>query len=119
MKHKLTKKSLNFFRKIFESKKNDIIKSITNTDINVDFDGDEIDVAQGVAINYLREHLSMRDVQTLNKLNTALEKIDEQTFGICTDCGELISEKRLEAVLGCELCVICAQQSEEQLKQYA
>jgi len=32
-----------------------------------------------------------------NNVKDALESIGSNTYGVCTDCGELIDEKRLEA----------------------
>lgn len=116
---KLTKPKLKKIKKLFETKREDIIKSINDPDIEVDSDGDDIDLVQSAVINEVRERLSMRDRDTLFKLNEALRKIDEGTFGICEECEEVIGEKRLEAVLGCSLCIDCAQMEEKLSKQYA
>lgn len=44
----------------------------------------------------------------LNRLQTALERLTDEEFGYCEDCGELIAYKRLELDPACQLCVSCA-----------
>ncbi len=43
----------------------------------------------------------------LTKVNTALEKIDEGTYGICDVCSVEINAKRLEALPWASLCRDC------------
>ncbi len=40
-------------------------------------------------------------------VNKALERIDEGTYGICTNCGKPIQAERLEALPSAELCIDC------------
>ena len=42
----------------------------------------------------------------------ALVSLEEGTYGICADCGEEISEKRLQALPFARLCVACQSQRE-------
>jgi DnaK suppressor protein len=44
----------------------------------------------------------------LAAINAALQRIDDGTYGICTNCGRPISEARLEALPWAELCIDCA-----------
>jgi len=110
---KLKKKKLKEFKAIFDLKIEQIVDSINNADISIDVEGDEIDIIQGKALNDIREKLSIRDLDTLNKLKIAIDKIEKGTFGICEECDELIGEKRLEIILGCQLCIDCAKDLEE------
>lgn len=43
----------------------------------------------------------------LTDVNKALERIDEGTYGICTNCGQPIQAERLEALPQAELCIEC------------
>lgn len=43
----------------------------------------------------------------LEKVNTALEKIDEGTYGVCDSCGIEINPNRLEALPWASLCLNC------------
>ncbi len=45
-------------------------------------------------------------------IDDALESLDEGTYGMCADCGEEISEKRLNALPFARLCVECQSKRE-------
>jgi DnaK suppressor protein len=44
----------------------------------------------------------------LDRIDRALAKLDEGTYGVCDGCGGPIPEKRLEAMPDSALCVACA-----------
>ena len=48
-----------------------------------------------------------RERKLLSKIEEALERVAEGTFGICEDCGEEIGLKRLEARPVTTLCIDC------------
>lgn len=48
-----------------------------------------------------------REGKFLNYLDDALKRIDQGTYGFCTDCGKLIDKERLEAVPHAQQCVEC------------
>jgi RNA polymerase-binding protein DksA len=43
----------------------------------------------------------------LAEIDGALRRIDEGSFGICTNCGKPIAEERLEALPWATLCIGC------------
>ena len=43
----------------------------------------------------------------LAEVQQALARIDNGTYGICTNCGQLIPEVRLEAIPWATLCLTC------------
>lgn len=45
-------------------------------------------------------------------IDNALAKLEEGTYGVCAECGEEISEKRLEALPFATLCVACQSKQE-------
>jgi DnaK suppressor protein len=45
---------------------------------------------------------------TLADVDRALDKVDEGTYGLCDECGQLISSERLEAIASATLCVTCS-----------
>jgi RNA polymerase-binding transcription factor len=57
-----------------------------------------------------------RERKLLAKIQEALKRIDEGTFGICQECGEEISESRLKARPVATLCVECKRKQERQEK---
>ena len=48
-----------------------------------------------------------RENKFLQYLNRALEMMEDGTFGICSDCGTLISKERLEEVPHTKSCFSC------------
>lgn len=68
------------------------------------------DVADMAVESYTREFMfgkSSGDRATLQQINEALERIEDETYGVCEHCGEPIQPKRLEAVPWALLCVHC------------
>lgn len=58
-----------------------------------------------------------RERRLINKVNEAIKRIDDGTYGICERCGEGISEKRLEARPVTTFCIDCKTEEEAQEKQ--
>lgn len=54
------------------------------------------------------EALGTHDLDELRRIDAALARIAEGTFGECTKCGDEISEARLESVPETPFCVNCA-----------
>jgi DnaK suppressor protein len=50
--------------------------------------------------------------ETLNKIEEALRRLEEGTFGYCFECGEEISEKRLRALPFAVRCKDCEEARE-------
>lgn len=53
-----------------------------------------------------------REGRFLDHLNRALERIKAGSYGLCMECGELVSRARLEAVPHARLCIRCKQDEE-------
>ena len=49
----------------------------------------------------------------IRKIEAALERIEDGTYGICEECEEVISEKRLKARPVTTLCIECKREQEE------
>ncbi|MFO0752660.1 MAG: TraR/DksA family transcriptional regulator [Thermodesulfovibrionales bacterium] len=56
-------------------------------------DGDlsVVDLSEDISLKQLSTHR-----ETLIKIDTALRKLEEGTYGICEECGDEISEERLK-----------------------
>ncbi|MEX0339964.1 MAG: TraR/DksA family transcriptional regulator [Arenibacterium sp.] len=46
--------------------------------------------------------------QEQRRLQAALERLEDEDFGYCEDCGDAIAYKRLELDPACRICVPCA-----------
>ncbi len=51
--------------------------------------------------------LEETDIEQAVEVQQALARIDNGTYGICSNCGQPIPEKRLEAIPWATLCVNC------------
>lgn len=107
----MNKKMMEKFRGQLLEEKDKIIKAISQ-DSSVDLDGDEIDEIQGGLIASIQNQLSSRDKEKLSRIDMALAKISNKTFGLCEDCGEEILEKRLSFNPSSITCVSCAEERE-------
>lgn len=53
-----------------------------------------------------------RERKLINKIQEALARIDDGSYGICESCGEDISEERLKARPVTTLCIDCKKRQE-------
>ncbi len=54
-----------------------------------------------------------RERKFIQKIQIALQKIENGTYGICEKCGEYITEERLKARPEANMCIICKEEDEE------
>jgi DnaK suppressor protein len=54
-----------------------------------------------------------RREQMLRRIVAALKRIDDDEYGVCLECDELINPKRLEFDPTVTLCIECASKAEE------
>lgn len=65
--------------------------------------------------NYERDlmiELIQSGEESLRNIDTALEKIEEGTFGACELCGKKINRERLKALPYAKLCIDCQRDEE-------
>ena len=48
-----------------------------------------------------------REAALVRQLRSAMERLDDSSYGICLHCEELISPKRLKAIPWTEFCISC------------
>jgi DnaK suppressor protein len=119
----LKKKDLKRFREILLEKKEEILKNAKRTmneDMTLDTDdlADEMDLASSEYLQSFTFRLRGREKTFLKKIDHALAKIEEGTFGVCEECEEQISVKRLEARPETTLCIRCKEDQERIEKAY-
>jgi DnaK suppressor protein len=120
---KLTKAQLKKFRELLESKRMEIVRRAQQTldeDMALDANDlpDEMDLASSEYLQSFTFRLRGREKVFLDKIQKALEKIDAGSFGVCDDCGERISVKRLEARPETTLCIRCKEDQERVEKDF-
>ena len=72
-------------------------------------------LADTATVTYDRElgyTLEENSEHVLAEIEAALERLDDGTFGVCTNCGEPIAVERLEARPWATLCIDCKRQRE-------
>ena len=84
-------------------------------DLAGDLSGYSIHLADAASDSYERDvslSLASHEQDLLKRIDRALLKIDEGTYGRCELCGCGISPARLDAVPYAELCLTCKQREE-------
>jgi len=119
----LKKKELKRFRELLLEKKDEILKNAKRTlneDMTLDSDdlADEMDLASSEYLQSFTFRLRGREKTFLKKIDHALTKIDDGSFGICEECGEPIHLKRLDARPETTLCIRCKEDQERLEKAY-
>ena len=119
----MNKAQLKKFRTLLEEKRNEIVKKAKQTldeDMTLDSNDlpDEMDLASSEYLQSFQFRLRGREKTFLKKIDHALRKIEDGTFGICESCDEPISMKRLEARPETTLCIRCKEDQERMEKDY-
>ena len=114
----MKKDTLNKIKNIFLEQSSQIKKKLISGSDEYDIDGDDVDQASGTILCKIEQDLTNRQILQLKRIESALERIEDGSFGICEECGEDISEKRLLAKPEATTCIVCAERLEYEAKQY-
>jgi DnaK suppressor protein len=116
----LTKKELKKFQELLEEKRKAVLDraremlSVENMALDTNDLPDEMDLASSEYLQSFEFRLRGREKSLLSKLDLALKKITDGTFGICEICDEQIGKKRLEARPETTLCIKCKEDQERE-----
>jgi DnaK suppressor protein len=113
----MNKAQLKKFKTLLEEKRDEILRKARQTldeDMTLDADDlpDEMDLASSEYLQSFTFRLRGREKSFLDKINKALVKIEDGSFGTCEECAEEISLKRLEARPETNLCIRCKEDQE-------
>jgi len=100
------------YRKILEKKAEEVRRSMAAQKAaqlvsRLDVPSDEGDLSQQHHEEWIFLNRNTIDVKHLREINDALHRIDTEMYGICMECEEPISAKRLDAVPWAKYCVTC------------
>ena len=96
------------FRHILEARKGELEKLLRNREaIAVDTSPDMLDQIQHATERELAIGNLERDSARLREVQGALRRVYLGTFGICLECEEKISLKRLAALPWTATCLVC------------
>ena len=97
----MSEKQLTYFRQKLEDWKTEIVEGSKSTILNLQEDSsslpDLVDRASAESDKALELRTRDRQRKLISKIDAALRRIDEGTYGYCAETGEPISLKRLEA----------------------
>ncbi|MBP8625424.1 MAG: TraR/DksA family transcriptional regulator [Syntrophorhabdaceae bacterium] len=108
----MDKKKQELFKKRLLEMRKDILnkaKKLKEDSYSLGTDGiqDMADAASNAYNVDILMSISNNDIQLLKEIDIAIDKIDAGTYGICEECEEEISEKRLEANPVARYCINC------------
>ncbi len=100
------------YRKILEKKAEEVRHSMSaqkaaQVVARLDVPSDEGDLSQQHHEEWIFLNRNTIDMKLLREISGALHRIDGGTYGICMECEEPISSKRLDAVPWARYCVSC------------
>lgn len=100
------------YRKALEKKAEEIRRSMSaqkaaQVVARLDCPSDEGDLSQQHHEEWIFLNRNTIDMKLLREIGDALRRIDHETYGVCAECEEPISAKRLDAVPWARYCVTC------------
>lgn len=119
----VNKTQLKKFKALLESKRDEMLKrakQTLNDDMALDTNElpDEMDLASSEYLQSFTFRLRGREKSFLDKIERALQKIEDGSYGACEECEEEISVKRLEARPETSLCIRCKEDQERAEKDF-
>ena len=103
------------FQKALEQKSEEIRRSMSaqkaaQVVARLDVPSDEGDLSQQHHEEWIFLNRNTIDMKLLREVGDALRRIEHDTYGVCAECEEPISTKRLDAVPWARYCVTCQEQ---------
>jgi DnaK suppressor protein len=111
---KTMKNGLTFttYRNMLEKKAEEVRRSMSAQKAaqvvsRLDIPSDEGDLSQQHHEEWIFLNRNTIDMKLLREISDALERIGHGSYGVCLECDEPISSKRLDAVPWARYCVTC------------
>ena len=103
------------YRNMLEKKAQEVRRSMSaqkaaQVVARLDVPSDEGDLSQQHHEEWIFLNRNTIDMKLLREISDALQRIEQGTYGVCLECEEPISVKRLEAVPWARYCVACQEQ---------
>tara|TARA_B100001996_G_scaffold166576_1_gene126988 strand:+ start:54 stop:470 length:417 start_codon:yes stop_codon:yes gene_type:complete len=113
-----------YFKKKLTEWKNEIVRSNNEALYNSSLDdnstsADMVDQASSYTEKNVEMRAINRQIKLISKIDQALKKIKEGTYGYCEETGEPIGIKRLIARPIANLCIAAQEKHEKEEKVYA
>jgi DnaK suppressor protein len=113
-KETVMQSNLELFRQVLKSKLNEAIATIgLRESIRIEQVADPIDMTQQAAEREIAMQNLHRGAALVRQLRSAMERLDDRSYGICLQCEEPISPKRLKAVPWADFCISCQEMADQ------
>ena len=121
---KMDKKKLENYKKLLMNLKKDLSQDISkmsahgpgenegDIEKNAGFVQHMADVATDMYDREFNLGLASNDREVLQKIDIALKRIADKSFGLCSECGKSIAAARLKAIPYAETCLKCQEKLE-------
>lgn len=114
---------LQFFKDLLLTQRAELLNKAdafkTDSAINPMGQGDEGDLAVSELSLSMTLRLQERQAQLLQKIDRALSKIEDGSFGLCEQCDEELNLARLKARPVATLCIACKEEQENRERIFA
>lgn len=113
----MTKAQLKEIRQKLNEERETILSKLSSNDLSVD-DSETPDPVDLAVRNYSKNVMlavSENESRQLTLINEALERIEDDEYGLCLNCENEINPKRLNAVPWARYCLDCQQLLEQGL----
>lgn len=119
----MTAVDLRFFKEVLLSQRAEILNKneffTGESAIESTGQGDEGDLAVSEVNLSMALRLKERQAQMLIKIDRALGKMEEGSFGLCEQCEEALNINRLRARPVATLCISCKEEQESKERVFA
>ena len=108
-------RELNNCKNIIQTKRKELFVNIKNQDeyfngneMRINYYGSHMaDRGTDTMQNELKNYFTHRQLEYLQNLDLAMDRINKGVYGVCVVCGKEISIKRLEVVPHTNYCIPC------------
>ena len=121
----MKKKDLEYFKNVLLDERAKILRHLddlsdsSSQELSNGGAGDPADIAATEMNQAALAKIGGREVHLLKKIDYALEKIKDKTYGECENCGEQIAVARLKARPVAQLCIDCKTEQESVERRYS
>ena len=103
---------LSHYKKVLENKAEEVRRSMSaqkaaQVVARLDVPSDEGDLSQQHHEEWIFLNRNTIDMKLLREISDALHRMEQDHYGVCLECEEPISAKRLDAVPWARYCVTC------------
>ncbi len=117
----MNEKDLQLLKEQLEGIKNDISTDVEQTLTEMESQGgnipDPTDRATVESDRSFELRIRGRERKLMDKVDEALDRLEDGTYGICKECGEDIAFKRLQARPVATFCIDCKTKQEQREKE--